>query len=347
MKINYKEIFLLVIIIMCYSCEKQKSINYFDNTEHITESELFFTDKKAILGRVFNIDVYDSLVILQHNLDEYAFSFIHSVNGELSAKWGSKGHGPNEYVQILGDFDVYRGKLVFLDNTKHINFVPIAEVIHQQTNFNIDREPYPYIADFRPMRIVLMNDSIKIALGGFEKGRFGIFSSHRILNCPYDYPFNYKEIQGIYRGSVFQSRMKTNQLENRFVLSMLSSDIFEIYQLTDTTVERIFISPYKHIPTIWKKGNRYTINYARSVAGITGMAVTENYICFTYSSQSYEEAVQSSLYSNEILFYDWNGNKVKKVILPFSIGRFCLDDNYIYGLRTEGEETCIYRFKMN
>ena len=76
------------------------------------------------------------------------------------------------------------------------------------------------------------------------------------------------------------------------------------------------------------------------------MAVSNEFICFTYSSQSYTEASKSGKVSNEVLCFDWNGEKIKKYILPFSISNICLDNNYIYAIRYVDDETVIYRFKL-
>jgi hypothetical protein len=50
---------------------------------------------------------------------------------------------------------------------------------------------------------------------------------------------------------------------------------------------------------------------------------------------------------NRILCYDWNGKEIKAYNLPLSINRFCADNNYIYGVKYEEDDTRVYRFALN
>jgi hypothetical protein len=45
--------------------------------------------------------------------------------------------------------------------------------------------------------------------------------------------------------------------------------------------------------------------------------------------------------------YDWNGKEIKTYTLPFSINRFCADNNYIYGVTYEEDNTLVYRFALS
>ena len=50
--------------------------------------------------------------------------------------------------------------------------------------------------------------------------------------------------------------------------------------------------------------------------------------------------------SNEVLCFDWMGNKVRKYILPFPINAFCVDEHYLYGMREYEDESVLYRFPL-
>lgn len=47
-----------------------------------------------------NMEIVDSILILQHAMDEYAFSFINVNNGELLSQWGRTGEGPEEFIDF-------------------------------------------------------------------------------------------------------------------------------------------------------------------------------------------------------------------------------------------------------
>jgi hypothetical protein len=146
--------------------------------------------------------------------------------------------------------------------------------------------------------------------------------------------------------------MKSNIEQSKFVISTFSSDIFEIYQITDAGIVRTYLSPFNHIPKIRETPGRnsgYDIDRNRSMAGLVNMAVTNDYIYFVYTTKSDLEHYNSGFLSDEILCFDWDGKKIKKYILPIPIiaYSFCVDDEYIYGIGEYEDETVIYRFKIN
>jgi hypothetical protein len=297
------------------------------------------------------MEMFDNIIIAKNvSGDNYIFSFYDIAKGKFLDNWGTIGQGPGEYVQT-SDYTILDSQLVFLDNMKkEINYIPIPDILNKSATLNVKRESYPYTVDFRPHTIHIINDK-KIAIGSFKEGRFGVLDAeNNILNCSSDYPFHYEEITGIYRGAVFQGQIKSNPEQSKFVISTFCSDIFEIYRVTDSGIVRTFVSPFNHIPRIQKRpgGNSgYGIDYNESIGGLTNMTVSKDFICFTYSEKNYTETSGSGKLSNEILCFDWNGEKVEKYILPFPINDFCFDNNFIYGIRDNEDETVIYRFKIN
>ena len=106
------------------------------------------------------------------------------------------------------------------------------------------------------------------------------------------------------------------------------------------------MSPFKHIPKTWKKGGGHAIDYNQSIGGIKNIAVSDDLICFSLFLQNYNEAAKTDFASNELFCFDWDGNKVKKYVLPFPIGNFCIDGTHIYGVRNFEDKIIIYRFNM-
>jgi hypothetical protein len=316
----------------------------------ISDYDSIYSDKNDIIGAIVDMEIIDNIIIARIAKDDHYFAFIDVDKGKLVTKWGVRGQSSNEYIQISSRFTVSENRLVFLDNAKHeINYVPFSAILKQNSVIKTVKEPYPYIVDFRPRYLTLVGDK-KIVGGTFKEGHFGILdSSNNIVNHPFDFPFTCNGIDGIYRGSTFQSIIKSNNKQRKFAISILCSDIFEIYQVNDTNIVKTYTSSFKHIPQITTKPKEYTtyaIDYYNSIAGFSSMAVSDDFVCFAWSSKSYEESANLDHESSEILCFDWNGKKVKKYILPFPIHRFCVDEKYIYGLRYDDDETIIYRFNL-
>ena len=66
------------------------------------------------------------------------------------------------------------------------------------------------------------------------------------------------------------------------MLSIRASDIFEIYRVSDDGINRVYVSPFKHIPKTWKKGGGYAIDYNQSIGGIKNIAVPDDLICLSF-----------------------------------------------------------------
>lgn len=343
-----KKHFIYLFIVVCSACrESHTTIDSFDTVEKVASYDSLYSDKNEPFGMITNLEIVDGILITEHMNDEYNYSFIDVDNGKLLRRWGRIGDAPGEYLDFGSDFTVSKSQLVFLSKMKkEINFVPISELLENKDTLRTTEEAYPYTVDFRPGRFVLVNNR-KIFLGSFKQGRLGLLNSaNEIEACLFDYPFDCGEVSGIYRGSVFQGKMKSNSKQGKFVVLTFSSDIFEIYTVGESGLNRTYVSPFKHIPQVWKKADRYTINDDESIAGLMNIAVSDEFICFTYSAQSYNEIVSLNKGSNEVLCFDWEGKKIKKYILPFPIHNLCLDENYIYGVRNDMDDTVIYRFKI-
>ena len=340
--------FLLGFFVACN--QQQESINYFNEVRHIIEYDSLYSDKNDEVVGIMSLDKYDKYLIgYNRRIADYFFSTYDIEDGVYLGSWGRRGQGPDEFIDV-GRIAIVDTQFVFIDGAKkEIIYVPIKHVLNKEESLNIRRESFPYTLDFRPFDIEIIND-YKIAIGAFKDSRFGVLDAeNNIISCSSDYPFKYEEISGIFRGATFQSVIKSNSKQSKFVISTYQSDIFEIYQITDAGIERIYLSPFNHIPKIRPTPGRnsgYSIDRNKSIGGIENMAVTDDYIYLIYTSKNSAESSDSL---NEILCYNWNGEKIRKYILPFPIitNSLCVDNEYIYGTQDHESEAVIYRFKMN
>lgn len=343
-----KLLLIVLSIVFCISC-KQTTVNVdtFNKVIEVSTLDSIYSDEEDELGIVTDIGIYDGILIAKHMLDEYNFSLIDLASGKLLQRWGKKGDGPDEYLDFGSNFAIQDSLLVFSEGMKKkIHYVSIPNILKNNDSVNVAQVFYPYTVDFRPTRFGFL-DAYKLAVGSFKEGRFGVLDSNdSIMNVASDYPFSYEEIEGIYRGNVFQSDIKANDKQRKFVISTFASDVFEIYQLSDNCIHRTFVSPYVNVPQIKQKGGRFAVDYDKSTAGLMKMAVSDDLICFTYSSLSYTEAAAMDMASREILCFNWKGEKVKKYILPFPIANLGIDEHYIYVVRYQDDRMIIYRFSL-
>jgi hypothetical protein len=342
--------FLCVIFsIFLISCKK-KDINTFEIIVQLKDYDTIFSDKNDLLGSITDIEINDSIIISKHMHGNFYFSFLNINTGRIIERWVNKGRGPDEINRMGSGFFISNNKLVFLDDVrKEVNEIPLNLILsNRKSGESITKKTYPYTIDFRPRSLCFVGEN-KIFIGSFKQGRFGLIDyNDSIVSCPFDYPFDTENVEGIYRGSVFQSKVKSCHKNSKFVIQTLCSDVFEIYSINDTSLSKTFISPFKNIPKILKsKGmNSFNINFYKSIAGLLHMSITEEMICFTYSSDSYMNARKTDFMSDEIICFNWNGDKLKKYKFPFPIAKFCIDDKFIYTVHYHRNETIFLRFKL-
>ena len=335
-------IFLFLLVLT--SCNSLTTkIDDFDIVEEITSYDSIYSDKENPFGMITDMNIQNNVIVTSHRVDEYKYSFIDVSSGSLLTRWGKKGNAPDDFLDFGNGFILNDSLLIFLDRMKKtINYVSCQDILNKKDSLRIIREKYPYITDFRPMQLCLVN-GYKIFAGAFKDGLFGAINPHdSILNNTISYPFSVKPIEGIYRGNVFQSKIKSCSGSNRFVVQFLSSDVFEIFQIDDTIISQVATSSFSNPPVFTQVNGRYGLDYNKCIAGFMHMVVSKDLIYFLYSSLG-DNDVESS---NEILCFNWNGEKEKKYILPFPINIFCVDDVYIYGAREYDDETVIYRFRL-
>ena len=341
---HYIVLFICLVLASCRT-DSQKGIDTFKETQEITDFEVVFTDKSEPVGSIVELKRWKNVLIAAHYGDEYRFSFIDANSGKVLRRWGKIGEAPGEFIDFGMNFSVCDSSLVFPTTMKkEINTVSIPALLRGD-EISVKRESYPYTADFRPMKILPLGEE-KVATGFFKSGLFGIVDSSNAVKGTYsDYPFP-TELDNIYKGTVFQSLIETNEKKKCFVISILASDIFEIYQEETDGISRIYTSPFMHEPQIKQSNGRYGIDDNESIAGILNIATSDNAIYLGYSPLKYIEASRQDYTFDEVLCFDWDGNPRKKYFLPFPASTLCADGDALYGVCNKGDEMLICRFRL-
>lgn len=279
----------------------------------------------------------------------YLFKVYDIRERELAAQWGMKGRGSGEFMMISGPVSVKGDSLIFMDIfRKNVNIVSLDSVI-SDADVKITQLQYPYKTDFRPMRMIPV-DTVLVFTGTFSDSRLGVMDyDGTIFGVDVQYPFEYEEVDDIYMGSVFQPLMGTDY-GNRFVISTLASDEFEIYNIEGGSVSLVYensrtaVMPQLHVKP---RGNqKYAIDYDRSIGGYMDITADGSHIFMTYSDENYTDAVNSGSETEIIHCYDWAGSKTARLILPVAVSRISVSGGLLYGIRDDIEDVVVYCFKL-
>ena len=339
----------LSITLYCVSCINSTTHNNvvqysLENYQILNEYDI---DR---IGTVRDAILYQKYIILTTANSNSCFHIIDTDSGNLIKSWGHRGRGPGEYLSIGRQISVNDSSLFFSDNgRKKIYTIPINDLLSSDYEQNNGLD-YPYTIDFRPSKFLALNGNI-VCLGAIKDMRFGLLDEKTGRIIPHDnyYMLHSEFIEGIYIGSVYQSIMQSNPLGDSFVISLLSSDYFEIFNISDNRVIRVYehqnaIMPQVHIKS--KLGTEYTIDYDNSIAGNVGVTTTNDKIYFLYSDTSYSEysAKDEAKY---IKVYNWKGEHIKDLILPFAVSRIIATDNLLYCIKQDMDRLIVYTFTLD
>jgi hypothetical protein len=129
---------------------------------------------------------------------------------------------------------------------------------------------------------------------------------------------------------------------NRVVYAGFDGHILEIFELTEeTSIQKIFDDIYefpKYEP-LNTNGDSMTANRTRdNKTGFYSVSVTNQFIYALYCGKLATE--KRADYANIIYIYDWDGNRIKKIILDKDLAGITVDkeNTKIYGLHTDPED---------
>lgn len=174
------------------------------------------------------------------------------------------------------------------------------------------------------------SDSLFIATGRFSESRFAIFDRDRIMDYFGDYP-SYKdgetEIPNFPKFMFHQSMISYNQKNNNLLAA--TSHVIDIWSmdLPPKLKTRILLSDYD-----------YQYDYGDGWAsakglpsydyGTVGVYTTEKYIYLLYNPNTVEDHQKGEeTLCNEIWVFDWEGNRIEKLVSNHRIVSFCIDES--------------------
>ena len=280
--------------------------------------ETVYTFKENNMVRGLYLSDNDQIAALR--LQEPFFSIIDVKTRSLQSSYGRKGRASGELLDVPFGVNYRDGELQFF------SFATKSMVFFSVPDGRFRSEKVPYHVSFRPTRAVEINGSI-IATGGLEQGRVAMVDADQHVSSIADYPFDTGDVSGIYRGGLFQSDIFVAPTLPRFVVRTLASDCFEIYEIDETGVKRVFVNNFKSPPVLEDR----RIKPKKCVAGYIRVYVDDEHIYLMTAAGSYQDASNAGLLSDVIHKYDWRGNFEGVIKLPEKVGPFCIRDSVLFG----------------
>ena len=285
---------------------------------------------------VQDICVEDSLIVLLTSGNPMLYVLDKNA-GSILKKTGFVGHASNEYFMTPHSINVRNHQVQFMDRGgKQMCYISLSD-------FSQKKREMPYTADFRPSRAVDIDGNL-ICVGSLSHGRIGVVSANGGIGLlDYDYPYDTGEVEGIYRGTVFQSEIRVPSSAGQCLVYSFASDSFEMYKCVSGTLERTYTSPVNYAPAINKSGSRIRVDHNRSKAGIIHSAVTDSSVFLMTSELSYNEAAKSGFIGDRITEFRWDGSRKADYSLPVKASGFCADREYFYVICEDNDGSAVIR----
>ena len=337
-KLFFSVIFVFFIM-GCKRANDGERIDSFSGQVKVTEFDSIIVHGEILCSGVSCLRSYKNYLVLQNKNADKALLFVNKENGKIDYAWGTIGRASNEFSDFGVNFSIYNDSLCFMDiSQRKMIFSPIDKILSGENNFPIRKEQCPITAEFRPNQFCVV-DGKKVLLGCFENERYGVLDGkNNILKTNSNYPFDVGTVKGIYKGTVFQGKIVPN--DKRFAIFTLSSDIFELYESTADSIRLLYHSPGRYIPAYTDDAGRYRLVTSRNIKGIIDLATHESGVFLLYSDTPQREYRDEG--SKIVLHYSWEGEKIRKYILPHYCKKICADRKMLFCL-SEDENTAQYK----
>jgi len=343
-------IFLFILIACCYACKGNKFASE-KEWKDISESAQVKIIGQLPINVSRDILVVDSLMIIRDPFSEPIY-YIYKITGENTIEYvsgfGTRGQGPNEFIDNLGIQITDNDTLTIFDKSLLRNYLITKNSLVKDT-VSMVTEYLPNAASFSNNFIKLGNN-LYFGNGTFEEGPFAFYCNDSKIFPPIPYPNDGITATNMQKGMVYQGDLIKQYKGNKIAYAAYDGRIFEIYEFTqDTVINKIFSDIYEYpqyepkntpdyLEANLKKDNKF---------GFFTLSATHEYIYALYCGKMINE--KNAFSSNIIYVYDWNGQKIKKYILDKEIVGMCANsrNDKIYGLYEDADDDILKVVRVN
>lgn len=327
----YSLLGILIYLLVC-SCNHSSKRSQAPQI-HVRQNDdaVYSFDEGQTVSRLF---IYDE-TLLAFTVQEPFFTLISIDERRKLCSFGRRGRAGDEMPGMPQGANLREGKIQFYNQgTKSLVYVSVPDG-------HVEARLVPYIASFRPMKMVEIAGK-EIATGGLDQGRVAYVDEDQRIIIGEDYPFDTGTISGIVRGPQLQSDLVAAPDSSRFLIRTLASDCFELYEVHEDGIKRVFVNDFKYPPII--ENNR--ADPGSNKAGYIRSFVDNDHVYLMYSDKLYRDASNEGLISDTIHVFDWEGNLLQILRMPEKIGAFCVKGTRVYGTIDYPDHTEVIEYEI-
>lgn len=337
---------ILFYVIFLFGCNENSNKN--DLTQKIIPKEFKIT--KGTIGKVLRAKVLDDNLILLDIRDSSLITIIDLDSFHVKKQIGIRGEGPGELVSPY---------MLNIEEGKSIGVVDMGKkeyfMFNLDSSLNFKNYLPSSIYNFKSLslhNLLTLDSGSFISTGGFPNGRFGFKKTNSEIKFLLEFPNDGKHQNGKneIRALAYQGNFCVSRILKRFAYFTFFGGLFEIYTYKNDSILKIN-QDISHLPeyTEVTQGEIQAPKYERS-SKIGYLDVTSNndFIAALYSGKTVKESLAKGFSANEIIIFDWNGNKTIKFKIDQNISNIIIDEKsrYLYSV-VESEEISVLRFDIS
>ncbi len=344
------KILLIFTVITIVSCKEKETSLKFNKEKKLIGKEIF--KKEVNVFRLFYLEDY----ILSRNNNSSNFMFsVYNNKKELIKHICKKGEGPDEFSDLtefagydienneikIHLFDIRKSILSTLNLSKSI--AENSQVIENRYSISSKSNFDQFLRYVKPN--LLVGGVINLDVNMSRVRLYNVKSKEIVNNYPL-VPFieNNKKEDLTFRqytyNTLYTSILNVKPDKKRLVSAMLHFDRFDILDL-----EGKLIKVVEYNSGVNKKRNNPYSKNNESRVFYSDVSTINRYIYLLYINQADLDYPNKSI-STEVHVYDWNGNPIKKYLIPNYLNFITVneDDTEMMGISTPNEE--IVSFKL-
>jgi len=201
------------------------------------------------------------------------------------------------------------------------------------------------LAKYRYNRILQINDSIFVGMGGLYGGRFTIFNRYNKDFYSFGkYPDEVSLSNGL-KSEAYQGNLIYNEYNQNIVFAESSSELLEFYHFEKNKMQ-LQKGYYTSIPnySLVNKGGENHIISSLHGRNIKELTYTKNYVYVLYVQKEDDASLLEKSKGDCILVFDWKGKPIKRYQLDCEVKTITIneDGSRIYALWDNPDPEIIY-----
>lgn len=337
-----KYVYYLLIIFSLFSCS-ERPVSYFAGNacKSIILKDSLILNGEIIVRDIFgaiDIEVVDGYVVLITPRKENVFC-VYNLQGDSLSAFGVRGNGPNDLVncRLNGQREIEGGNALMWINdvsSARLNRLNITQsVVRGSCLFDKIISTYPM-----SMNAFFISDSLILA-ENMGQDNFHMISYNPLLNKEISseqlYSPSVKE--GVF--SYYKSAWRISNDKNRMVSVMFSINEVNFWNRYTGSRFSCSIGPFVPIDKLVDEKTQL-----EKQTYYCDVKTTDRFVYALYMNQSHDIAYLEEK-PMEVHVFDWDGQFVKRFILPQYILGIAVDadDKMIYGLE---EDSAIYKYNI-